>query len=61
MNIADALNILKQACAQFRGTLADHEQIQAALKIVEMKANPPPLTPEVAAPASAPEVIAPAP
>jgi hypothetical protein len=37
MEIEQAIKILEQVCAQFRGTLQEHQNIQAALKLLVEK------------------------
>ena len=37
MTKEQALAIISQVCAQFKGTLAEHHQIQAALKALSEK------------------------
>lgn len=34
MNINEALNVLKKVCAEFVGTLGDHQTLQQALTVV---------------------------
>jgi hypothetical protein len=34
MKIEDALEIVRQACAAFRGTLKDHQVLQQALQVL---------------------------
>ncbi len=36
MNINDALSIVRQACAVFKGTLEDHNKIQEAIKTLAL-------------------------
>lgn len=33
----EAIKIIEQVCADFRGTLKDHQAIQQALKVYEVK------------------------
>jgi hypothetical protein len=40
MNKTDALNVVAQACAAFKGTLADHQAIQQALEVLKVDAAP---------------------
>jgi len=35
MTFEEAMGLLKAVCADFRGTLKDHQQIQQALGVVE--------------------------
>jgi len=35
MTKQEAIQLLKQVCAVFRGTLQDHQQLQEALKVIE--------------------------
>lgn len=35
MNLDQALELIKQVCADFNGKLHQHENIQAAIKIIE--------------------------
>lgn len=35
MDLAQALNIIKQACASINAPLATHEQVQAAVGVIE--------------------------
>jgi len=35
MKLEEALNLLKGVCANFRGTLQDHQALQQALQVVE--------------------------
>jgi hypothetical protein len=48
MTPQEALQIVAQACAEFRGTLKDHQMIQQALEVLaktlatEPQTNPPP-------------------
>lgn len=37
MKLEEALNLLKGVCANFRGTLQDHQALQQALQVVEDK------------------------
>lgn len=37
MKLEEALNLLKSVCANFRGTLQDHQALQEALQLVEDK------------------------
>jgi hypothetical protein len=37
MQLEEALNLLKQVCASYRGTLQDHQSLQQALNIVESR------------------------
>ncbi len=39
MNINEALNLLAQVCAEYKGTLREHQAIQEAGKIVNDKCN----------------------
>ena len=39
MEVKDALNIVKNACAAFQGNLKDHSAIQESLMIIESKLN----------------------
>lgn len=50
MNTQEALIIVKKVCADFKGTLADHEAIQTAVKLIEVDLFPP-------APLPAPPVV----
>ena len=47
MDHKQALNILSQAAAQFRGTRQDHEVLEQALNAIRLARTPPPcvLTP----------------
>ena len=35
MKVDEAINLLKQVCANYRGTLQEHQLLQQALKVVE--------------------------
>lgn len=35
MSVVEALNLLKQVCAEFKGNLKEHQFVQQALQIVE--------------------------
>jgi hypothetical protein len=37
MKLDEALNLLKQVCSGFRGTLQEHQALQTALQVVEDK------------------------
>ena len=37
MQLADAINLLRQVCAAYKGVLQEHQAIQQALTIVENK------------------------
>lgn len=39
MKLEEALNLIKNVCANFRGTLQDHQALQQAIQIVEKKCN----------------------
>lgn len=39
MTKEDALAVIKQVCAAYRGTLAEHQQIQKAIEVIEEKKN----------------------
>ena len=39
MTPEQAYSILTQVCANFRGTLAEHKQIQEALEVLKPKVN----------------------
>jgi hypothetical protein len=41
MTVDEALQVLNQVCARIQGTLADHQQIQAALQTVTAACQPP--------------------
>jgi hypothetical protein len=34
MELAEAVGVVQQVCANFQGTLAQHQQIQVALKVI---------------------------
>jgi hypothetical protein len=42
LKIEDAIKIIKQACGEFVGNLADHQTIQAAIQRVEKALEPKP-------------------
>ena len=42
MNKQEALNVVAQACAAFKGTLGDHQAIQQALEVLKIDAAPKP-------------------
>jgi len=37
MKLEEALTIIEQACAEFKGTLKDHQTIQQAIRLVRAK------------------------
>lgn len=37
MKLDEALNLIKGVCANFRGTLQDHQALQQAIQVVENK------------------------
>ena len=39
MKLEEALNLLKQVCAGFRGTLQEHQTLQEALQVVEKRCS----------------------
>ena len=39
MKLEEALNLLKQVCAGFRGNLQEHQTLQEALQIIEKKCS----------------------
>ena len=39
MLVKEALDILKQVCANYRGTLQEHQALQTALQTVEKKCS----------------------
>lgn len=41
MKLEEALNLLRQVCSGFRGTLQEHQALQAALQVVEDKLKAP--------------------
>lgn len=45
MTKEQAIEILKQVCAQFKGTLSEHQQIQAALAVITSVSLPEPSGP----------------
>jgi hypothetical protein len=40
MTKTDALNVVAQACAAYRGTLGEHQAIQQALEVLKIDAAP---------------------
>jgi hypothetical protein len=40
MKLEEALNLVKQACADFKGNLNDHQTIQKALSVIEAATKP---------------------
>jgi hypothetical protein len=39
MSLVEALNLLKRVCADYRGTLQEHQLLQQALQIVEKECS----------------------
>ena len=39
MKLEEALNLLRQVCSGFRGTLQEHQSLQEALQVVEKKCS----------------------
>lgn len=37
MKLEEALNLIKSVCANFRGTLQDHQALQQAIQVIENK------------------------
>lgn len=52
MTLEQAINLLSQVCAQYKGTLEEHQHLQRALQVVS---QPPVAVPE--APAVVPEIV----
>jgi hypothetical protein len=41
MDAKQALNIINQVCAEFRGTRQDHELLKQAIEVLELKVETP--------------------
>ena len=39
MKTEEAINLLRQVCAIYKGTLQEHQQLQEALKVIEELQN----------------------
>ena len=39
MRLEEAISLLKQVCAGFRGTLQEHQSLQEALQVVEKQCS----------------------